>query len=401
MTFYNVRFYGKFSVCAQGGTTNRVLGTLRSTGAGFNSVGDSQDMQVSTPSAWFTTGVKNATFAVEGDIYFSNEENLGKDKMGGSGTVCLCGDKDQIIHIEGGYLPTLTIDKPQGTKVTCDIDEDKPLIIDGIGSNFNPHFVLHSGTFVMPKAGLLFSDARWSNFYVRGGVVENKEAPVEFRVIDSVGIYIDIDYPLRDFKLSGGKANITKPLSIIGDIEIGEKGQFAVGSSDRYLNICGSGDQRYKNTSGINLVESGSSNYGHVRLNKPSGKLYLENPLRSKFVKFESDSHLVFSVTNATSQVSSIGDGGWNTPVVKANSRELQFSSGVNITLEVAGKLNGASPTKWNMFSWVHALKDYESCSFDFILPPGASKPKLVKDDANKNIFLQYRYASGMKVIVR
>lgn len=401
VTFYNVRFINGYRVCAAAGTTNRVLGTLTSQGAGFNSGG--QSSQISSPSNWHSGGAgKNATLAVEGDLYFSNEHNLSNDRRGGAGVICLCGEKDQVIHSDDGMFPTLTVNKPAGTKVTCDIPDDKPLVIYGTGSGMNPHFFVESGTFVMPKAGMSFPNARYTDFFVTGGIIENPDAKLEFSIIN--GMFMDVNYAIRDLSISGAILTSYKELSIKGNLEIGAGGGlYSGGSGDSagYFRMCGEGDQRFKNVSEKTTVGSGSAWTGKFHIDKPSGKLYLDNPLHAKYVKICRDAHLVFQIAETAGDTTAIGDGGWNEPLVKADARNLSFEPGINVTLEVAGRLRDDYPKKWNVFGWTYALEDYDSVSFDFMLPSGAFKPKLIKDEDNKNVYLEYRYANGMKIILR
>lgn len=155
VTFNNLRFTSRHRPRFAGGTTNHVLGTLTSHGVGFNSSSDSS-----------TDVSKFATLAVKGDLFFDNSDEITEKeaRWGGSGVILLCGDEDQVIHCDGGHLPSLAICKPADKKVTCDVPAGMRLALcSDMGNGYGPHLSVQRGTFVFPDAGLSIISCRYAN----------------------------------------------------------------------------------------------------------------------------------------------------------------------------------------------------------------------------------------------
>ena len=402
VTFYNLRFWGKRRPVFAGGTTNRVLGTLTSHGVGFNSNGG-QGSQIASPDSWFSTGAgKNATLAVEGDLYFDNAADSSY-AWGGTGVILLCNtEKDQVIHFDNGHLPTLVINKPAGKKVTCDIPDGQKLVFYGIGSGMNPHLFVQSGTFVMPDAGISFPNARYTDIFQTDGVIENTKGGFDLKITNQAYFYVKD--PIGDLTF-GGVLQTTRELMITGNVNI-TSGRFApyyVQGGDEWSPIlCGEGDQHYSCAHQSPVTSSGSTWYGRIKIDKPSGKLYLDTPLYAKFVTFVQGTHIVFPITNATSEVTAIGEGGWNSPAVVQAERDIELPKDARMCLEATGKLSAESPTKWNVFKWDNKLSaNYAPENFDIILPPGCTRPKLKTDASQKLVYLSYHTPKGLMLFVR
>ena len=403
VTFYNLRFWGKRRPVFAGGTTNRVLGTLTSHGVGFNSNGG-QGSQIASPDSWFSTGAgKNATLAVEGDLYFDNAADSSY-AWGGTGVILLCNtEKDQVIHFDNGHLPTLVINKPAGKKVMCDIPDGQKLVFYGIGSGMNPHLFVQSGTFVMPDAGISFPNARYTDIFQTDGVIENTKGGFDLKITNQAFVYMN--EKIGNLTIAGAPLQTIRDLMVTGDVSLASGGKFTVyvqGENEWAPVFCGEGDQHYLCAHQSSIVTSGSSWYGRIKIDKPSGKLYLDSPLYAKFVTFVQGAHVVFPITNATSEVTAIGEGGWNSPAVIQAERDISLPKDERMCLEVTGKLNAESPMKWNIFKWGVTLSaNYAPENLDIILPPNLTHPRMTQDVTQKLVYLSYRLKRGLALFVR
>ncbi|MBO7722108.1 MAG: hypothetical protein J6T01_06860 [Kiritimatiellae bacterium] len=402
--FYNLRFISRHRPVFAGGTTNRVLGSLTSHGVGVNST-KAQSSQVSDPSAWSKTGSgKNATLAVEGDLYFDNADNITKSesRWGGTGVILMCGAGDQVIHSDGGHLPSLVVNKPGNAKVTCDVAGGEPLVFYGIGSGMNPHFFVQSGTFVFPDAGLSFPNARYSDLFQTGGRLENTAGGLSLSVINDSYLYLSNSIGRLEFS---GRISTSERLSITGDVEIASGGCFRCfydSARGEYGSpvMSGDGDQHFRAAGTNSITETGSVWYGRFKVGKSGGRLFLDTPLCAKYITFTSDAHLVFPVTNATTAVTGRGAGGWNVPVVRVSERVLELG-GSKIVLEPSGRITDESPVKWNVFEWGSGMTGYDEGNIGFRMPAGCVKPKLVADSAEKIVYLSYGLGGGFMYFLR
>ena len=393
VTFNNLRFTSRHRPRFAGGTTNHVLGTLTSHGVGFNSSSDSS-----------TDVSKFATLAVKGDLFFDNSDEITEKeaRWGGSGVILLCGDEDQVIHCDGGHLPSLAICKPADKKVTCDVPAGMRLALcSDMGNGYGPHLSVQRGTFVFPDAGLSIISCRYANIAQKDGVLENTKGGFEMLGM-RYNNYFSLKDKIGDLTFGGHVIRMSSDLMITGNVTIVSGGQFQIQDNGYTPILCGEGDQHYSCAHQSPASTSGSSTYGAIKIAKPSGKLYLDSPLYAKFVTFVQGAHVVFPITNATDAVTAIGEGGWNSPAVIQAERDISLPKDERMCLEVTGKLNAESPTKWNVFKWGNKLSaNYAPENFDIILPPRCTRPKLKTDASQKLVYLSYHTPKGLMLFVR
>ena len=439
LVFNNLTLRMMRALQLQNETTNVVLGCLTIEGAGLR-VYKPKDAY---STKWWESGVThNGTLLLYGNITNRNiyAENL--NVCGGNGVIRMVGSADSVIYSEGGYLPTLVVEKDEGVKVTCEPSDQKMVMRTKDESN---GFVLQSGVFTLPDAGYALSNCYHSAFYQLGGTLNAGKGDMYFggytlyiKSSDPVGgLTVDLPGTTGGLIVNGKSIlAVTGPFVCnrgrIGYRTYGEtsrillQGDYVI--NDRWfggnmpIDIVGDKDQHYSCSQyGSNIVET-------VTVNKTGGRLILDTDLdlakrlnggsqvaatTSQTVKLTAgtldlNGHVLTLPPTGTTTV---GEGfRFAFPAAEPETRacvvaadKLQFpTTAGSVELELTGKLTPEAPSPISVFGYGSLVKQFDPAVFTLVPNPLLSKRfKVTNDETEKLIKLAYAYKRGTLLYVR
>lgn len=398
LVFTNLSFYSQwnspyFPVTA----TNSVMGRLRLDGATFAT--SSGDVEITSSSGWFSSGVRISTFAVYGDLEVANFS--GYASMGGSGKILLCSEGDQTIYIRDpdAALPTLNVNKPSGSVICVPDDEKWPLVLASSSETANGgSFVIESGDVRLPKAGLFFANVHNQLFMRTGGSINIATVPLRIahRANRTYRLYISGLDALGDLVLNGQVLTVYEaPLAVTGDLTLtrDSTSQVPYISSGTALTVelTGSGDQVFTSDLDYCAIQnySGSSVNGGIGINKTAGRLICKSPLMARNITIADGQKIKLDIP-ATYEGAMI-----------VSSRSLVFpGEGGETVFELTEKPRAAGYVTRDVFSY-SGITGYDATAFGFVLPPKVSKAKLIHDGESKIISFSAKVSAGLSVILR
>lgn len=423
----------------QNETTNVVLGCLTIEGAGLR-VYKPKDTY---STKWWESGVAhNGTILLYGNITNRNlyAENL--DVCGGNGVIRMVGSADSVIYSDGGYLPTLVVEKDEGVKVTCEPSDQKMVMRTKDESN---GFVLQSGVFTLPDAGCALSNCYHSAFYQLGGTLNAGLGDMYFggytayvKCIDPAG-GITVDLPGTTGGLminSKSELIVTGPFVCnrgrIGYRSYGDTSRLVLQGdyiiSDRWfggnmpIDIIGDKDQHYSCSQyGTNVAEA-------VNVKKTGGRFVLDTDM-DLTKRLNGGAQVATTLSQAVNLTAgtldlnghvlklpptgttTVGEGfHFAFPAAEPEARacvvaadKLQFpTTAGSVELELTGKVRSVSPNPIPAFGYGSLVKPFDPSVFTLVPHQSLTKRFAMTDDTtDKIVFLKYMYKRGLMMSLR